>query len=58
MTTSALSFSREQRHDYVRDNNAFFVEIMSTLRAIKGLLQGHVINVMTTSVTTMHFLLK
>ena len=29
---------------YVCDNNAFFFEIMSTLKAIKALLKGHMIN--------------
>ena len=32
------------RHDDVRDNNALFVEILSTLKAIKSSLKGHMIN--------------
>ena len=31
-------------HHDVRNNNAFFVEILSTLKAIKTFLKGHMIN--------------
>ena len=38
MTTRVLTFSAgtSKRHDDVRDNNAFFVEILSTFKAIKS----------------------
>ena len=41
MTTRVLTLWRD---DDVRDNHAFFVEIMSTLKVIKTILKGHMIN--------------
>ena len=35
MTTHVLSLLGTNYHDDVRENNAFFVEIMSTLKAIE-----------------------